>query len=263
MITPMKRRFITCLTCLAFIAVCPAQLFSQIKYTSNGNFGIGTTNPQYLIHILDDDPVLLFESTLNHNNIIRMAEGVNSYFDSEPYPERRFGLIAQELEQVFPNLIAEDENGFKSIDYIGLIPVMIEALKDQQNQINNLTEQIKSLTGSELKSASLANSMDLDIAETATLGQNIPNPFDERTIIKYFIPEIKSYATINVYDLQGSQVKSFKISQTGNGEIIIPSSELGPGMYIFNLIVDDYEVDSKRMVPVSYTHLTLPTKRIV
>jgi len=77
MITPMKRRFITCLTCLAFIAVCPAQLFSQIKYTSNGNFGIGTTNPQYLIHILDDDPVLLFESTLNHNNIIRMAEGAS------------------------------------------------------------------------------------------------------------------------------------------------------------------------------------------
>ncbi|MBN2697449.1 MAG: hypothetical protein JXR52_01380 [Bacteroidales bacterium] len=60
-----------------------------------------------------------------------------------------------------------------------LIPVLIGAIQIQQSQIDNLTEQIKSLTGSELKSATLSNNMDLDIAESATLGQNIPNPFTE------------------------------------------------------------------------------------
>ncbi len=53
---------------------------------------------------------------------------------------------------------------------------------------------------------------------------------------------------LNVYDLQGSQVKSFKINQTGDGEVIIPGSELDPGLFMYNLIVDGFEVGSKRMI---------------
>jgi hypothetical protein len=53
---------------------------------------------------------------------------------------------------------------------------------------------------------------------------------------------------INLYDLQGKQVMSHSIYQNGIGEIIIPATELDPGIYIYNLIVDDYEVDSKKMI---------------
>ncbi|MFQ5633299.1 MAG: tail fiber domain-containing protein, partial [bacterium] len=51
---------------------------------------------------------------------------------------KQFGLIAQEVEEVFPELVRSGLNGMKSIDYNGLIPVLVEAIKEQQKQISKL-----------------------------------------------------------------------------------------------------------------------------
>ncbi|MFH0756226.1 MAG: T9SS type A sorting domain-containing protein [Bacteroidota bacterium] len=53
---------------------------------------------------------------------------------------------------------------------------------------------------------------------------------------------------INIYDLQGKQIRSMHLDQTEMGEIVVPASEFNPGIYIYNLIVDGFEIDSKRMV---------------
>jgi len=75
----------------------------------------------------------------------------------------QIGLIAQELEEILPGLVddnvhAYDKNEgvdgaekdvekfeYKGINYIGLIPVLIEAIKEQQEQIEDLQKQVKSL----------------------------------------------------------------------------------------------------------------------
>ena len=46
------------------------------------------------------------------------------------------GLIAQEVEKVFPELVEGDK--FKSINYDGLIDILVECVKDLQAQINSL-----------------------------------------------------------------------------------------------------------------------------
>jgi hypothetical protein len=51
--------------------------------------------------------------------------------------QTKIGLIAQEVEKFFPEIVSE-QNGVKSVNYIGLIPVLINAIKEQQAQINNL-----------------------------------------------------------------------------------------------------------------------------
>ena len=53
------------------------------------------------------------------------------------------GVLAQEVRKVFPELVKEDENGILSVNYSGLIPVMIEALKEQQKQIDELRSLLK------------------------------------------------------------------------------------------------------------------------
>jgi len=58
------------------------------------------------------------------------------------------GVIAQELEIIFPELVFEDEKGFKSVNYIGLIAPMIEALKAQQKTIDSQQRTIAQLTES-------------------------------------------------------------------------------------------------------------------
>jgi len=53
-------------------------------------------------------------------------------------------LIAQEVEKVIPQVIHDGE--YKSIAYTSLIPVLIEAIKEQQHQIENLKETIEKLS---------------------------------------------------------------------------------------------------------------------
>jgi len=53
---------------------------------------------------------------------------------------------------------------------------------------------------------------------------------------------------INLYDLQGKQLKAYVIENLNEGEIQIPGFELQPGIYIYNLVVDGMEITSRRMV---------------
>ncbi len=60
---------------------------------------------------------------------------------------RQFGLIAQELELIVPELVSEHSEGknnelYKGINYTGLIPIMIQGMKDQQNEIDELKQKL-------------------------------------------------------------------------------------------------------------------------
>lgn len=55
------------------------------------------------------------------------------------------GLIAQEVEIVFPELVDTDDQGYKSVEYSKLVAVLIEALKEQELKISSLELQTKGL----------------------------------------------------------------------------------------------------------------------
>lgn len=51
---------------------------------------------------------------------------------------KQIGVIAQEVEEIFPELVKTDENGYKMVDYTKITPVLIEALKEQNSKIVSL-----------------------------------------------------------------------------------------------------------------------------
>ena len=55
------------------------------------------------------------------------------------------GLIAQEVQEVLPEVIKEREDGFLALDYSKMMGLMVEAIKEQQTQIHNLTLEIENL----------------------------------------------------------------------------------------------------------------------
>lgn len=57
----------------------------------------------------------------------------------------RNGFMAQEVENVLPELVKTDKEGNKSIDYIGIIPVLLEAIKAQQEEIEQIKNKLKKL----------------------------------------------------------------------------------------------------------------------
>lgn len=61
--------------------------------------------------------------------------------------KNQFGLIAEELEEIIPELVnqPETENDYKSIDYSKFVPLLIKLAQNQQDEINNLKEQLQKL----------------------------------------------------------------------------------------------------------------------
>jgi hypothetical protein len=80
------------------------------------------------------------------------------------------------------------------------------------------------------------------------LFQNTPNPFNQSTIISYEIGEKSiSEAQIFVFDLNGKLLKTYPLT-TSKGNIQINANELEPGMYLYSLVVNKKEIDTKRMI---------------
>jgi len=52
------------------------------------------------------------------------------------------GVIAQDVEKVLPQLVRDNEGGYKAVDYDKLVGLLIEAVKDQQSQIDELKSKL-------------------------------------------------------------------------------------------------------------------------
>ena len=57
--------------------------------------------------------------------------------------KQKIGVLAQEIQEVFPELVSEDDNEMLAVNYQGLVPVLINALKEQQSEIDRLKKQEK------------------------------------------------------------------------------------------------------------------------
>ena len=168
-----------------------------------------------------------------------------------------YGFLAQDVQKTFPDLVYKDSAGIFSVDYIGMIPILVDALRDQKAQLDAQAKQIDYLmsivapTNSGPKKVDAIITTGLTETNTLTypvLDQNTPNPFNQSTTIGFYLPTTTGTAAIYVYDMNGVQLKSFIISERGKKNIIINGSEFNAGMYLYALIADGKVIDTKRMI---------------
>ena len=76
---------------------------------------------------------------------VMKMRGVSYEFKEEP-DQKRMGFIAQELEDVLPETVINYEDGLKGVRYDDLIPVLLEAIKEQQGQIEKLEKAVENLS---------------------------------------------------------------------------------------------------------------------
>ncbi len=140
-----------------------ANWYPRFVVQQGGNVGIGTDAPNYK---LDVRGTIGNNSTLYHSdrrwkkNITTLSNSLDrvqklrgvSYnwkcneFAGMNFPEgKQIGLIAQEVEEVLPEVVSTGTDGYKSVDYSKLVALLIEANKEQQKQIASLQERIDEL----------------------------------------------------------------------------------------------------------------------
>jgi len=174
------------------------------------------------------------------------------------------GLVAQEVEKIVPEVVRTIENGKKGIMYSDLVALLIQGVKElkeqqeadkntieqQQTYISELNERMEQLENPTLTENAFKNKKqdnNSQLKEDTFLSQNTPNPFNKETEIAYRIPET-STASICIYNLNGMQLKKYPLDSKPTGTITISASEFPAGIYIYSLIVNNQEMNSKRMV---------------
>ncbi|MGB3464695.1 MAG: tail fiber domain-containing protein, partial [Cyclobacteriaceae bacterium] len=121
---------------------------SELTVTSLTNTGDVSTAGTLVINaggvFTSSDKRLKENIDLLRNTLEKLDQlgGYNYNYKADREKKKQIGVIAQELEKVYPELVILNENGFKTVNYVGLVPVLIEALKEQQRMIDSLTKNI-------------------------------------------------------------------------------------------------------------------------
>jgi len=77
---------------------------------------------------------------------INQLKGVSyNWIDKLKDSTEQIGFIAQDVEKVFPQLVKTDDKGYKSVAYTNMVPVLVEAIKEQQKQIEELKKMVEQL----------------------------------------------------------------------------------------------------------------------
>lgn len=124
---------------------------------SSGDVGINDTTPSYKLDvngtIRATGDVIAYSDIRVKENIrtienaldkVKKLRGVE--YNKIDNPERSIGVIAQEIEDVLPEVVKEDNEGMKSVAYGNITAVLIEAIKEQQKQIDELKNQLDAFT---------------------------------------------------------------------------------------------------------------------
>ena len=173
----------------------------------------------------------------------------NLFCSPEKASATHYGLIAQEVQQILPEMVYEDGAGYLSINYTEFIPFLIRAINVQQKQIENLQAQLEIGDNSNnYRSARYGNSQGDATIEEAILYQNNPNPFTADTEIEYQLPVTTKQASLYIYNMNGLQVAEYPITTFGGGSVVVTGGNLEAGMYLYSLIADGQVIDTKRMI---------------
>lgn len=164
--------------------------------------------------------------------------------DSPIIKNKHYGLIAQELQEIYPTLVTENQDGYLAINYTEIIPLLIRSIQE----LNAKVEQYENGNAPVQKAQARNTDVSSIDAVVTTLYQNTPNPFTESTLIQCDVAEAVVDADLYIYDMNGKQIDTYPITERGATSVTIEGHSLEAGMYLYALIADGQVIDTKRMI---------------
>gem|GEM_PF-2749467 len=133
----------------------------RIFITSAGLVGINNSAPTQALHVTGSvlASSFLYSSDARLKHDIAVLDGsLEKLLALEPVsftwnddtPQARkedIGFIAQQVEEIIPEAVNTDINGMKSVDYARLMPILVQAIQEQQREIDTLKDEVRSLKG--------------------------------------------------------------------------------------------------------------------
>lgn len=165
--------------------------------------------------------------------------------DLQALQKSHYGLDAEALKEVFPDLVYESQEGELCINYTEMIPLLVQS-------VNELRAQVVALQGGQAYQVAAKREVETGIASRTLVGpsleQNEPNPFSQNTVVRYTLPENVKSAYLYIYDLNGKQVGQKTLDGRGKASVTLEAGSLTAGMYLYALVADGKVIDTKRMI---------------
>ncbi len=184
------------------------------------------------------------------------------------------GFLGEEVKAVIPEAARSPLSpyfNFWQVDYTKLVPVLVRAIQEQQEQLTARTDELGRLRREleqlraelqELRSLLVARPLTPSKGEPpaepapvsltpAWLGQNIPNPFEGTTTIPYYVPSGVGRAELVVRDMGGRELRRVELSERGaHGQLVLEMRLMGSGTYEYALVLDGRVVAVRQMTLV-------------
>lgn len=168
--------------------------------------------------------------------------GVDSAKNSKDLYGLRYSEFVVPLVKAVQELSAQNDS----------LKVINQELQTQLNDLSKRVEAIEAVTPSKTNNIAPTHSTtsNINVANSNIAGrleQNSPNPFNSNTTIHYYVPSNTTNVKIIVTSLNGIVLKEIPVTSKGDGNVIINAGTLSSGNYIYSLIVNDKQIQSKQM----------------
>jgi hypothetical protein len=130
--------------------------YDNVLVLDRGNVGIGTTDPAYKLDVSGTiratGDVIAYSDARVKDNVktienaiekITSLRGVSYTRKDTDDKSPKIGVIAQEVLPIIPEVVSKDQNGNYSVSYGNIVGLLIEAVKEQQKQIDELKYLLK------------------------------------------------------------------------------------------------------------------------
>jgi len=192
--------------------------------------------------LLDSDATEPATAALNKEN----ADSKVCWYeeDSPIIKNKHYGLIAQELQEIYPDLVVESQDGYLAVNYLEIIPLLIRSVQELKAELDASKSGDAPIQKAQARNTDVTN---IDAVVT-TLYQNMPNPFTESTVIRCDVAEDVAKADLYIYNMNGEQITEYSVTERGETSVTIDGGSLSAGMYLYALIADGQVIDTKRMI---------------
>lgn len=240
------------------------QVGNVMMVKANGRIGINKTSPNVALDVngsvYSND--IVFAPTIWGNSYVgisdetkksRISEDFSSYtsiYDLKTYSytytndesqRNHFGVMAQEVSNILPELVHRNEEKGLGVDYMSMIPLLIRAVQDQKQTIEGLQNEVQELKSKISENTELAEVLGIE-GERMTI---FPNP-SSRVANITLKGNTRGNVSLEVVNLNGEIVQH--VAANGSKSAEINTSEMLKGVYFVRYMRDGKVVETKRLL---------------
>ena len=159
----------------------------------------------------------------------RFFENANGKAGEEGHFRKHYGLEASQLKEVFPDLVIEDGEGDKYINYVEMVPILVQAVNELSAEVHELRLQ-------------------LGIQETTKPVMKTKGKTEDADNVTLTFPNNAHEATLNIYDLSGKLLRTSPVNMGETRNLSNYTRGLPTGTYAYTLNINGQKQKARKVV---------------